>query len=88
MPASCCGEKRETVYAHDTFQYNDRPNLTEEFRSMVERKRANEAKEQFPVNPENAHQTAEQNTCLFTVRQLLPDACNWWIHINQMNMTI
>ena len=51
----CFGEKPEIVYAYDTFQYNDRPNLTEEFRSMVERKRERQ-KEQFPVDLEQAHQ--------------------------------
>lgn len=51
----CFQSKPEIVYAYDTFQYNDRPNLTEEFRSMVDRKRERQ-KEQFPLDLETAKQ--------------------------------
>ena len=55
----CFQSKPKIVYAYDTFQYNDRPNLTEEFRSMVDRKRERK-KEQFPLDLEAAKQTGMQ----------------------------
>ena len=55
----CFQSKPEVLYAYDTFQYNDKPNLTEEFRSMVERKRERQ-KEQFPKDLEVAYELGKR----------------------------
>jgi hypothetical protein len=49
------GVEPDTVYSFNTFQYNDRENLTEHFRRNVHAKLANR-KIQFPKDKENAYQ--------------------------------
>lgn len=50
----CFGMKPETVHSYNTFQYNDRPNLNEEFRKPVEEKKRRHDV-QFPIDLQNAH---------------------------------
>jgi multimeric flavodoxin WrbA len=49
------GVEPDTVYSFNTFQYNDRENLTEHFRRNVQTKLANR-EIQFPKDKENAYQ--------------------------------
>jgi hypothetical protein len=49
------GVEPDTVYSFNTFQYNDRENLTEHFRRNVQTKLANR-EVQFPKDKENAYQ--------------------------------
>ncbi|MBR1851805.1 MAG: flavodoxin family protein [Lachnospiraceae bacterium] len=54
----CFGMPPETIHSYNTFQYNDRPNLNEEFRSMVEEKKKHHD-EQFPIDLQKAFEAGE-----------------------------
>lgn len=48
-------KNQKIMYAYDTLQYNDHPNLTIKFCSKVDRKQEHQ-KEQFPLDLETAKQ--------------------------------
>ena len=50
----CFGTEPETLYAYDTFQYNENTALNEQFRSRLEGKKAKREK-QFPIDLDNAY---------------------------------
>ena len=57
--SGCFGLPPETVHSNNTFQYNDRPQLTEHFRRAVEEKRKHHD-EQFPIDLQKAHDAGKQ----------------------------